>query len=190
MEHVLILLAFDESILSNVKRCMIVCSMISIICIPPRIANMLTTPNSVLLDLINKKPTLEEIKNWQLTADALKLAQARGVVPKALRYLKLIQECANGLYDAIQDGWQCNCETLYLANIELEAWAEEANKRKEDVYLKFSCLFAQDAERGHSDYWFTADIRPVERNSNGSSPPNTASRLSGSYHNRLRNTLR
>lgn len=100
-----------------------------------------------------------------LTDDALKLAPSRCAMPKALRNLNLVKECASDLHDALQAGWQCECDHFHPANIKLDVWSlppeKASDKAKEDVSLKFSFLFAQDAVRAHPDHWITAEITPL-----------------------------
>ena len=120
----------------------------------------------------NNKASLERLKIRisefrELTKDALKLAPSRNVVPKALRNLDLVQECASGLHDALQSGWQCNCEKLHPANIELDVWSLRADEQKDMVHLKFSFLFADDAQRAQSDHWMTAEITPSQTSPRG-----------------------
>ena len=115
----------------------------------------------------------------QLVDDAMKLAPARGMQPKALKHLKWVRQCASGLHDAIQHRLQCDCDQRHPANIKLEVWSlpagTDAGERKDDISLKFSFLFAEDAERAQPDHWITAEITPLKSGSNGSPSPTSAS---------------
>ena len=133
----------------------------------------------------NNKASLERLKIRisefrELTKDALKLAPSWNVVPKALRNLDLVQECASGLHDALQSGWRCGCEKLHPAYIELDMWSLRAGEQKDKVHLKFSFLFADDAQRAQSYHWMTAEITPSQAGLRGAQ----ASML-GSAHGRL-----
>lgn len=106
----------------------------------------------------------------KLTNDALKLASSRCGLSKALRNLDLVRECASGLYDALQAGWKCECEQLHPANIELDVWSLPAEEENDRVHLKFSFLFADDAQHAQSDHWMTAEITPSKRSPTGVRP--------------------
>lgn len=93
-----------------------------------------------------------------LTAGALKLAPARCRLPNVLQDLDVIHECASGLYNALRDGWQCECDRAHPANIELKVWSPGETTTNSVMQLKFSFLFADDAQRAVSDHWMTAEI--------------------------------
>lgn len=76
--------------------------------------------------------------------------------------LNLIQECASGLYDALRNGWQCECDGLHPANIELDVWSRRSEVESDTICLKFSFLFADDAQHASSDHWMTAEIMPSD----------------------------
>lgn len=98
-----------------------------------------------------------------LTEGTIKLAPLRRGPPKPstdLQKLNLVKEYASGLYDALQAGWQCDCQQLHPANIELDVWSQQPLDDNDTVHLKFSFLFADDAQNAHSDHWMTAEIKP------------------------------
>jgi hypothetical protein len=97
-----------------------------------------------------------------------------------------VQECASDLHDALQAGWQCDCDHFHPANIKLDVWTlnpgKGAEKVPEDVSLKFSFLFAKDARQAHADHWITAEIVPLKGSPKGSpngGQPSAPDSLSG-----------
>lgn len=103
----------------------------------------------------------------KLTKDAVKLAPSRGFLPQALndlRYLSVVQECADGLYHAVQAGWQCQCTEPHPANIKLDVWCVPGEATG-NVHLKFALLFADDARLANPDHWMTAEITQDHQNS-------------------------
>jgi len=69
-----------------------------------------------------------------------------------------VQECASGLYDALQAGWKCQSDHWHPANIQLEVWSPHAEGESDELRLEFSFLFADDAEQARHDHWMTAEI--------------------------------
>lgn len=114
----------------------------------------------------------------------MKLAPSRAGVPRALRNLDVVSDCASGLHEALSGGWKCNCEHLHPAKLKLDVWSQHAEEVPEEdndnVRLNFSFLFADDAQEAESCHWMTAEIisskaspkgaRPIVFGSPGSSP--------------------
>jgi hypothetical protein len=101
---------------------------------------------------------------------ALRLAPFRSQVSDAnvLKNLERVQECAAGLYNALQAGWRCNCERLHPANMKLDNWSSRATENADEDHFNFTFLFADDAQHAHHEHWMTAEYVPSSRTSSDS----------------------
>lgn len=94
----------------------------------------------------------------ELSNDSLKLASSRRDEPQDLVDLNLVQESARRLYDALRGGWKCECVSLHPANIELSVWSLQPFGPGDKVRLKFSFLFADDAQQAQHAHWIDAEV--------------------------------
>lgn len=145
------------------------------------------------------KISLDRLKNRinefrMLVEGSHKLASPPSSSTDALRDLNRVQECADGLHDALQAGWTCTCDEGHPANIQLEIWSPRGEKGSENISFKFSLLFASDAEHAQADHWITAEItlsqtattgvpslvcRSIDGSIGGAGPPHVAIRRGG-----------
>ena len=102
---------------------------------------------------------VEEIR--VLTEGSLKLASSRSGLSNSFRDLALVWECADCLYNELQDRWGCKCDELHPANMQLDIWPARGDPDESDsekVDFKFAFLFASDVKTAQSDHWITAEI--------------------------------
>ena len=128
------------------------------------------------------KASLERLKSRigefrTLSKDALRLASGRSSQARDLEHLNLIQQCANGLYEACRIGWKCDCSHPHPANIKLEV--DHSKGDHDQVCLTFSLLFAEHAHQAYHEHWMTAEITSPKVKS-GSPRPIMIRGLSGS----------
>jgi hypothetical protein len=95
----------------------------------------------------------------RLTKDAIKLASSRVASSEAAQDLEIIQACADGLYEALEACWKCDCDQPHPANIQLERWPVCTEGGGDTVRVNFQFLFADDAQHAQHDHWMTAEIK-------------------------------
>lgn len=126
-----------------------------------------------------------------LTEDALNLAPSRTESLHIVQDLNIVQECASGLHDALQAGWKCDCSQLHPANIKLDIWSPRAEGATDKSRLKFSFLFADDAQNAHHEHWMTAECAPSKTGTDRLPPldfGSPARMLAGKSHS-MRSTM-
>lgn len=118
------------------------------------------------------KASISEFR--KLTTDVTKSTSTRTTVPKSLRDIQLVHDCADGLYDALKGGWHCDCNELHPANIELDVWSTRKRTEDNTALLEFSFLFADDAQHALTHHWLTAEVIQSDMDGNGGRPNGTA----------------
>lgn len=93
-----------------------------------------------------------------VTAQSI-LSTSRSEAERHLQRLELVRRCAENLYTALKEEFQCNCNQLHPANIELETWSAQVHNVTNAAVLRFSILLADSAENASYHQWMTAEVQ-------------------------------